>query len=37
MNNLTGRPDESFMQTARYPTSREYYGWTGDLGLAVRF
>jgi outer membrane receptor protein involved in Fe transport len=37
VNNLTNRPDESFMQTARYPTSREFYGWTGDVGIAVKF
>lgn len=36
VNNLTNRPDESFMQTARYATSREYYGWTTDLGLTVK-
>jgi TonB-dependent receptor len=35
-NNLTNRPDQSFMQTARYPTSQDYYGWTTDLGIAVK-
>jgi TonB-dependent receptor len=37
MNNLTDRPDESYMQTARYPTSREFYGWTSDFGVAIKF
>jgi len=25
------------MQTARYPTSSEYYGWTADLGVTIKF
>ncbi len=37
VNNLTDQPDQSFMQTARYPTSKEYYGWTADIGITVKF
>lgn len=37
VNNLTDAPDQSFMQTARYATSREYYGWTADLGVTLDF
>jgi TonB-dependent receptor len=36
VNNLTNQPDESFMQTARYATSREYYGFTSDMGLTLK-
>ena len=36
LNNFTGQPDQSYMQTAQYPTSREYYGWTSDLGIVVK-
>ncbi len=36
LNNLSNRPDESFMQTARYPTAREFYGWTSDLGVVLK-
>jgi TonB-dependent receptor len=37
VNNLTNAPDQSFMQTARFPTGREYYGWTADLGITLKF
>lgn len=37
LNNFTNAPDQSFMQTARYATGREYYGWTADLGVTVKF
>ncbi len=36
VNNFTNTPDESFMQTARYATGREYYGWTADVGIALK-
>ena len=36
LNNFTNQPDESFMQTARYATGREYYGWTTDLGISIK-
>jgi TonB-dependent receptor len=37
LNNFTNQPDQSYMQTARYPTSSEYYGWTADLGVTLKF
>jgi outer membrane receptor protein involved in Fe transport len=37
LNNFTNEPDESYMQTARYATAREYYGWTTDIGVSVNF
>jgi outer membrane receptor protein involved in Fe transport len=37
VNNLTDAPDQSFMQTARYATGREYYGWTANLGITLEF
>ncbi len=37
LNNFTNEPDESYMQTARYATAREYYGWTTDIGFSVNF
>jgi TonB-dependent receptor len=37
VNNLTDQPDQSYMQTARYATGREYYGWTTDIGVTVKF
>ena len=36
LNNFTNQPDESFMQTARYATGREYYGWTTDIGISIK-
>jgi len=40
-NNITSEPDEAFqMATAfpeKYPTSREYYGWTTDIGIGYAF
>jgi len=36
LNNFTDTPDQSFMQTAKYATGREYYGWTMDLGLNIK-
>ncbi len=35
-NNLTDRPDQSFMQTVNYPTAREFYGWTADIGFVFK-
>ncbi|UCH62730.1 MAG: TonB-dependent receptor, partial [Fidelibacterota bacterium] len=37
LNNFTNRPDESFRYKSRYPISREYYGWTTDLGIGFKF
>ncbi|UCH63944.1 MAG: TonB-dependent receptor [Fidelibacterota bacterium] len=37
LNNFTNRPDESFRYKSRYPTSREFYGWTTDLGIGFKF
>jgi len=37
VNNITNEPDESHMQTARYATGREFYGWTADLGFSWKF
>ncbi|UCH61913.1 MAG: TonB-dependent receptor [Fidelibacterota bacterium] len=37
LNNFTNRPDESFRYKTRYPTRREYYGWTTDLGIGFTF
>jgi TonB-dependent receptor len=36
LNNFTNQPDESYMQTARYATAREYYGWTTALGVNIK-
>jgi TonB-dependent receptor len=36
-NNITNEPDESFQQTALYPTAQEYYGWTMDTGIGYAF
>ncbi len=36
-NNVTDEPDESFQQTFRYPTEREFYGWTADFGIGCTF
>jgi len=37
LNNFTNTPDESFMQTARFATGREFYGWTTDFGVSIKF
>lgn len=37
LNNITDQPDQSFMQTARYATGREFYGWTADVGFSWKF
>ena len=37
LNNITNEPDESYMQTARYATGREFYGWTADIGFSWKF
>ena len=36
-NNITNEPDESFQQVTRYPTAREFYGLTTDLGIGYSF
>ncbi len=37
-NNITDEPDESFQQTGnRFPTDREFYGWTTDFGIGYVF
>jgi TonB-dependent receptor len=36
LNNFTNSPDASYMQTARYATGKEYYGWTTDLGVNIK-
>jgi len=36
-NNITDEPDESFQQETRFPTDREFYGWTADLGIGYEF
>jgi TonB-dependent receptor len=40
-NNITSEPDEAFQQATefpeRYPTSREFYGWTMDFGIGYVF
>ncbi len=35
-NNISNWPDESFQKDTHYPTSREFYGWTADVGLRFR-
>jgi TonB-dependent receptor len=37
VNNITNEADESHMQTARYATGREFYGWTADFGFSWKF
>jgi outer membrane receptor protein involved in Fe transport len=36
LNNFTDRPDQSFMQTAKYATGREYYGYTMNMGFNLK-
>jgi TonB-dependent receptor len=35
LNNISDRPDESFLRDSGHPTSIEYYGWTAALGLRL--
>ncbi|MFQ5753489.1 MAG: TonB-dependent receptor domain-containing protein, partial [bacterium] len=37
LNNVTDEPDESFQQATRFPTQREFYGWTADFGVGYQF
>ncbi len=36
-NNLTDEPDESYQQATNFPTNKEYYGWTTDVGIGYSF
>jgi hypothetical protein len=36
-NNFNDRPDEAFQVIEGFPTARELYGWTLDLGLRYRY
>lgn len=36
-NNINNEPDESFQLVTRYPTNREFYGWTMDAGIGYEF
>ena len=36
MNNITDRPESTFLWKEVYPTSQEFFGWTGALGIRYR-
>jgi len=36
-NNITDEPDESYQSQTKFLTANEYYSWTMDVGLGLRF
>jgi TonB-dependent receptor len=36
-NNITDEPDESYQSQTKFLTASEYYSWTMDVGLGLRF
>lgn len=36
-NNISNEPDESFQRATHFPTSREFYNWTMDVGIGYSF
>lgn len=37
MNNITNRPERSFLQQEAFPTREEFFGWSADLGIRFSF
>ncbi|MEZ4852184.1 MAG: TonB-dependent receptor [Bacteroidia bacterium] len=37
VNNISNTPEREFLGSRLFPTRKEYFGWTGDLGVNVRF
>jgi len=37
MNNITDRPESTFLWKDIYPTGQEFFGWTGDVGVRYQF
>jgi TonB-dependent receptor len=37
VNNITNQPDQAYLGDVIYPTNQEYFGWTADLGVRLRF
>ncbi len=37
MNNISNRPESTFLWKETFPTSREFFGWTGALGIRYKF
>jgi len=36
LNNISNQPEQSFVGNTRFPSEREFYGFTADLGLRYR-
>jgi TonB-dependent receptor len=36
LNNISDRPESTFLWKEIYPTGQEFFGWTGDLGIRLK-
>jgi TonB-dependent receptor len=37
LNNISDRPESTFLWKEIYPTGQQFFGWTGDLGIRYKF